>query len=169
MTSAPHICAQVHIQNIIKTYLQCRLRHGPFWAIVYSHPLKMSSPYCLWPSSTLASQEYILHNGFCGYCHLLRVCSTRRSVWTLSTSPPQEWTLHSTLPGFCPLSFLRVFSALVPLLITHSHSWECFTVPWGKRHLFFYSILCVSWRSSLNGHQRTRKLKEGQDKTLVAT
>lgn len=128
----------------------------------------MSSTCCLWQPSTLTSQEYILHNGLCGHCHLLRVCSTRWSVWTLSTSPPQEWTLHGTLPGSCPLSFLRVFSALVPLLITHSHSWGCPTLRWGKCHLFFYSILCVSSQNSLNGHQRTRKLREGQDEILVA-
>lgn len=134
----------------------------------------MSSTYCLWTPSTLTSQEYILHNGLCGHCHLLRVCSTRQSVWTLSTSPPQEWTLHSTLPDFCPFSFLRVFSVPVSLLITH-YSLPILTLgnvptlPWGKCHLFFYSILCVSCQNSLNGHQRTRKLREGQDEILVAT
>lgn len=161
------MCTGTHIKYY-KTYLKCRLRNGSFLSIVYCHPLKMSSIYCIWPPSMLTSQEYILHNGLCGHCHLLRVCSTSRSVWTLSTSPPQEWTLHSTLPGFCPLSFLRVFSVLVPLFITHSHSWECPTLPWGKFHLFFYSILCVSCQSSLNRHQRTRELREGQDEILVA-
>lgn len=161
------MCTGTHTKYY-KTYLKCRLRNGPFLAIVYSQPLKMSSTCRLWPPSTLTSQEYILHNGLCGHCHLLRVFSTRRSVWTLSTSPSQEWTLHSTLPGSCPLSFLRVLSALVPLLITHSHSWGCPTLPWGKCHLFFYSIFCVSCQNSLNGHQRTRKLREDQDEILVA-